>query len=98
MKILLLKTKKNAFHFIKCEDNKKGKKKLGSYSVYQKDTYIRLNFRKLYYYLLGGAKVEINKTFYLKLGWFDLFECFYLYEKGKSTNFSNLQRKGKKEI
>lgn len=88
MKILLKKINKKGFHFIKCDRNNKKREKLGSFSRYGDDYYIRLNFRRLYYYVRGGAKFKLNKTYLRTLGEFDLFDILYNYESKKNTDKS----------
>lgn len=83
MKIKLDRVNKNGYHFIKCENNNKKRKKLGSYSRYQYNGYIRLDLPRFYHYIRGGAVFERTKAYIKKLGEFNLCEALYLYEKGK---------------
>lgn len=93
MKLLLKKLNKNAFHFIKCENNDKKIVKLGSYSKYQGDVYVRLNFRKFYYFIKGGGKFYLNRTYLNKLGDFNLLKALYLYETKKYSKKSDFSKK-----
>lgn len=84
MKIKLEKINKNGYHFIKCENNNKKRRKIGSYSRYKYNGYIRLDLFRFYTYMRGGATFEITKAYMKKLGEIDLCEALYLYEKEKS--------------
>lgn len=86
MKIRLEKVNKNGYHLIKCENNNKKRRKLGSYSCYQYNRYIRLDLFRFYNYIRGGAIFERTKLYLKKMEELDLCEILYIYEKGKSES------------